>query len=161
NIFSLQNCLLHWTINHIFNPRSGSLNLVNDHHLFFMSHIIRGIPINLLLFIFNVMKTIHHSNRLLPYGGLITKIFKHFNISLTLEKSIPLSSYDVLTAVSLHRMHWHKDADLGDWIRRGGVEPPPPPAPQAQESSFEDRVFAHFDSLATQLTHIAQTQDSQ
>src|SRR5262249_48574249 len=55
NLFNLQNHLLHWTINHIIHPRSGSLNLFNDLHLFFLSHILRGVQVNLPLFILKSM----------------------------------------------------------------------------------------------------------
>src|SRR5262249_48935788 len=86
----LQNRLLHWTINHIIHPRTGSLNLFNDFHLFFLYHIIRGVRVNLPLFILKAMMAVPHNDRLLSYGGIITRILKIQHIDLSIEKSIPL-----------------------------------------------------------------------
>src|SRR5262249_23248208 len=44
---TFQNRLLHWVVNHIINPRTGSLGFFNEYHLFFLYHILVGNPINI------------------------------------------------------------------------------------------------------------------
>src|SRR5262249_36390537 len=146
--------LLHWTVNHIIHPRTGSLNLFNDFHLFFLYHIIRGIQINLPLFIVKSMMAVPHNERLLPYGGIITRILKAQQIDLSIEKSIPLNpQYDFLHKATLHRMRWKKKSRIGEWARREGGDPLPPPQHEDQpgEESFESKVLAHFDNINTRF----------
>ena len=60
---------------------------------------------------------------MLPYGMLITKIVKYFNVNLRNETNDKkLKSFDTYDQTSLHRMHFvHKKN--GSWGRKSFVSP--------------------------------------
>jgi len=81
--------LLHNMCQFCFTPRKGSKHKVSETDILFMYHLYHGLDINLPVII---IRHIIHASKLkktkscVPYGMVLTRVFKEFNIDLEKEK---------------------------------------------------------------------------
>lgn len=77
--------IVHWINLHFELPRAGTFQEVNDHDLLIIYYLWRKIPLSLPYLIINHMIKVSKrikSTSSVPYGMLMTMIFKHFGVSL-------------------------------------------------------------------------------
>ncbi|XP_058760599.1 uncharacterized protein LOC131633938 [Vicia villosa] len=87
---------------HTILPRKGSMERVTDKDLLVIYHFSKKTPLNIGYLVLNYIK--HTGLRAIsaPYGMLLTKIFKHFNVPLDDEDSFEINK--ILDASKLKRM---------------------------------------------------------
>ncbi|EEF43327.1 conserved hypothetical protein [Ricinus communis] len=101
--------LLHLMVVHIILPRKRSLNCVSDMDLLVMWHILNGMDFNLpFVLLSHMVACSEKKNAYLPYGMMLTLIFKHFKVSLEEEECKELKSSDIYSEVTLRKMGYVK-----------------------------------------------------
>ncbi|XP_058741041.1 uncharacterized protein LOC131613384 [Vicia villosa] len=101
NLESLSH-IIHDFYIHTILPRKGSMERVTDKDLLVIYHFSKKIPLNIGYLVLNYLKHTGLRARSAPYGMLLTKIFKHFNVPLDDEDSFEINK--ILDASKLRRM---------------------------------------------------------
>lgn len=117
--FDVETRLLHHIVSRIILPRGGRFDLVTNRDVAVMCHILREVPISLPQLILSVMKDVVNRKAPLPYGMILTHVFRAFGLRLRDETAKSLGHFDIYNVHSLHRMGFNKVN--GVWTRiRGG-----------------------------------------
>lgn len=145
---SVENRLLHSIVTKIFAPRAGSFNVVTDHDVCIMYHIINETPHDFSDFMMSIMKeALRRTKAALPYGMFLRYVFEHFHVKLKGEIVVELRHSDIFNAHSLHRMDAKRD---GIWTKvrtRAGENPASQPLnqpPQDQPQQFYSSPLMDF-----------------
>ena len=98
-------------------PQGGHRNEVSYLESFLVYSIIVGQRLNIGYIIMNHMTTCcERKTRILPYGRIMTKVFKAFGIEFTLDDEVDEPSpYDTYNDMSMGRMKFEKIVD-GSWV---------------------------------------------
>ena len=98
-------------------PRGRHRDEVSYLEAFLVYFLLVGRRLNIGYIIMNHMvECCESKTRILPYGPIMTKVFKAFGINLTLEDEVeePLP-YDIYNGMSMGQMKFKKAAD-GSWV---------------------------------------------
>ena len=145
--------LLHSIVIHIFIPKIGRFDFISERDLIIMHCILEEFLLNLSkLMISHMIEGFTKRNACLPYGMVLTMMFREFGIPITEEEPKRLLCHtDIYSVQSLYRMEFQKTH--GEWRRidtkskatdegepsRPSVSPPraasPPPT---QSALFRD-----------------------
>lgn len=103
-------------ISHIILPRKGHRDVVTYFELFILDSFLVGRELDFPTIALGLMKLIHTSRytKALPYGMLLTKNFKHFNVSLDGEgivKPCPIYTINIQTF-----KHMKSYKTQGQWV---------------------------------------------
>ena len=132
--------LLFSIINRILFPKTGRFDLITERDLAVMECMIQGIPLNLPAMILRQMRKVMCNSRVsLPYGMILTLIFRQHGLALEEEASKSLHHTDTYTARTLIRMGYEKVN--GQWIHTGaGIqgEAPEGDAPEDEDEEPMD-----------------------
>ena len=118
NQLTIEMRLLHSFVTHILFSKIGRFDFISDRYLAIMRYILEQKPVNMLRLIMNYMweaSSKRHSS--LPYGTILTQLFKHFRIPIhDDEPKRALRHTDVYNLATLRRMGFHKVNT--EWTRR-------------------------------------------
>ena len=105
NTLPLELRLVHHFICTILIPKTGKFEYVSDRELFFLWAYVTNSKIDLALFILDQMFKATIKKASLPYGMLLTKVFKYFRVELDDETvRIPKAVSDEYNEKTLRRM---------------------------------------------------------
>ena len=109
--------ILHHIVTNSLVPRGGHRNEVSYLEAFLVYSIIVGIHLNIGYTIMNHMAACCESKtRILPYGRIMTKVFKAFGIEFTLDDEVDEPSpYETYNDMSMGWMKFEKAVD-GSWV---------------------------------------------
>ncbi|GAV79826.1 hypothetical protein CFOL_v3_23289 [Cephalotus follicularis] len=163
--------LLHHLIVHQLLPTSGGYAKLSRMEAFLMWYIISKVEFCYpLLMLHTMVRAFTQKKSVLPFGCILTKIFRHLQVSLEGEIGTKLKKEDTYNKSTLNRMGWKKQggiwtycpkADQGQRIEReeqeeippwGAQEEPQPAQVQGSSSTSDyDRMIefmsARFDAL--------------
>ncbi|GAV58885.1 hypothetical protein CFOL_v3_02418 [Cephalotus follicularis] len=174
NKLSVDHCLLHLLIVHQFLPTSGGYAKLTRMQEFLMWCIISKNEFCYpLLMLHTMVRAFSQKKYVLPFGCILTKIFRYHDVRLEGEIGTKLKKEDTYNKSTLNRMGWKKQdgnwtycpkSDQGQKIEREEHEEIPPweaqEAPPAQthgssSTSEYDRMMefmsARFDALNTRF----------
>ena len=117
NQLSLEMRLLHSIVIHILFPKIGCFDFIFERDLIIMHCILEEYPLNVSkLMISHMIEGSTKRNACLPYGMVLTLLFKEFKVSISKEEPKRLLHYtDVYGAQSLIRLGFKKNN--GEWKR--------------------------------------------
>ncbi|GAV67412.1 hypothetical protein CFOL_v3_10918 [Cephalotus follicularis] len=120
-------------VSHIV-PRSGSYDHVSQMELYIMWHVVSGTMLNLPLLILQHMKeTLNKDIEKLPYGGLLSRVFKLFHVPLDAEAQEYLKRMNFIDGHTIAHIHWEKKNNM--WVKTGqGEEREVEPKDEAMEA---------------------------
>ncbi|GAV75364.1 hypothetical protein CFOL_v3_18843 [Cephalotus follicularis] len=171
NKLSVDHRLLHHLIVHQLLPTGGGYAKLSRMQAFFMWCIISKVEFCYPLLMLHIMvRAFTQKKSVLPFGSILTKIFRHYEVRLEGEIGTKLKKEDTYNKSTLNRMGWKKQggiwtycpkSDQGQRVDREDQEEIPPweaqeePQPaQVQGSSSTsdyDRMIefmsARFDAL--------------
>ena len=142
NELPLELRLVHHFICHIFIHKGGKFEYVSNKELFFLQAYMTEAKVDLANYILKLILKASKTKARLPYEIFLTKVFKHFKINLSSEKSrTPDSISDEYSSRTLARMRYHFDKDLKQWVKDKGLSSggsaTPRVRPMEQGQSFE------------------------
>ena len=110
--------VLHHIVTYSLVPQGGHRDEVSYLEAFLVYSIIVGRRLNIGYIIMNHMAACGESKTLiLPYGHIMTRVFKAFGIEFTLDDEVDESSpYDTYNDMSMGRVKFQKATD-GSWVR--------------------------------------------
>ena len=104
---TLSRVLYHLCFYNIF-PRNPQLLKVNEQDMFFISMLLSKRPLNLPGTMLSYMAHVTSKDLSLPYGGILTRVFEHFDVDLdyieyVLRTPFPSSMLDQLYLTTLEQ----------------------------------------------------------
>nr|XP_004490107.1 uncharacterized protein LOC101511498 [Cicer arietinum] len=105
-------CILHNICVHSIVPRAGSFEKVTKLDLLLIHHLMSGTPLHLGNIIFCFMLNAAVLGRSAPYGMILTKIFKFFNLPLDDEQSVHFNNTFSMKKVKHMRLQPHASTPL-------------------------------------------------
>ena len=117
---SIKCCVLHHIFSFSIIPRGGHKEELSYLEAFLVDSLLMGRRVNLGNIMLNHMIACCESTtRVFPYGRFFMKVFKEFDLDLSIEtKSDKVSVFDTYTESTMGRMKFVKSED-GEWRRMG------------------------------------------
>lgn len=152
NQLTLPRKVLQNIIANIILPRKGHRDEVNYFDLFILDSFLVGRKLDFPTIALGLMKLIHTSrySKALPYVTLLTKNFKHFNVSLEGEAIIKPHPTDIINIQTLKRMKIFKTQ--GQWVAyTRGFDPALGLSTLPFEDEEEAKKTSHYSRIHHQL----------
>lgn len=131
--------VLQHIIAHVILPRKGYRDEVNFLDLFILDSFLVNRKLDFPALVIETMEHVHTSRKIkaLPYGVLLTKIFKHFHVSLDNEPFVKSRPIDTINIKIFARMRITKENS--QWVvHTKGFDPTLGPSTLAFEGDDED-----------------------